>query len=97
MLPMLLWEGVVGDHSVPVHIQQGSCLFILIRARPLAKHLLGGLGVFAVRSVHDLAKQFLGLALALLSDAVEHIAHPMVPAALLLGIGIDIGKRGPDA
>src|ERR1041384_8333619 len=97
MLPMLLWKGVVGDHSLPVQIQQGSCLFILIGACPLAKHLLGGFCLLEGRRVHYLSQQLLSLALALFAYVVEHIAHPMVPATLLLGIGIDVGKRRPDA
>jgi hypothetical protein len=55
------------------------------------------LGLLAGLGVGDLGEQGTGLGLQPLGQPVEDVAELVVPAALLIDLGEDLGQGGPDA
>ena len=51
--------------------------------------------LFSALGIHHGVKMPLGLNLLFLADRIHHIEHLVIPAKLLLGLGINLPNRSP--
>ena len=64
---------------------------------PVLKDLLESLGLLSSLGVRDLAQDQQGRLVHSLGEFGQQVDDPMIPAALLLGLGIDVAQSSPDA
>ena len=64
---------------------------------PVLKNLLESLCFFSSLGVRDLPQDQQGRLVHSLRELGQQVDDPMIPAALLLGLGIDVAQSSPDA
>ena len=64
---------------------------------PVLKNLLESLCCFSSLGVRDLPQDQQGRLVHSLRELGQQVDDPMIPAALLLGLGIDVAQSSPDA
>ena len=77
---------------VPVLLDQLSRLGQASLPAPVLKDLLESLGLLSSLGVRDLAQDQQGRLVHSLGEFGQQVDDPMIPAALLLGLGIDVAQ-----